>query len=149
MKIYEPKLGRKSIYGERIFIGYRYIDKMQIQPLFPFGYGLSYTKFEYKNIFIPNKEYTEDSDVIVKVSIKNIGNRIGKEIVQLYVSDKECSVSRPLKELKKFEKIQLKPNEEKEVVFQSKQDISALITLIEDNSQKIIRVQTPVASNFF
>jgi beta-glucosidase len=104
-------------YREGLFIGYRYYDKKEIEPLFPFGYGLSYTDFEYTDISIDKKEMFDQETLTVKVKVKNTGKMTGKEIVQLYVKDIESSVIRPEKELKGFEKIELAPNEEKEVVF--------------------------------
>lgn len=107
----------KVEYKEGIFVGYRYYDKKAMDVLFPFGYGLSYTNFEYSNLKISKNEIDDTEKVTVSVSIKNIGDVFGKEIVQLYISDKESSVIRPEKELKGFEKIGLEPGEEKEVTF--------------------------------
>src|SRR4051794_31416877 len=88
-----------------------------IQPLFPFGFGLSYTSFEYSNLSINKKEIQDIETVTVSVNVKNTGIAAGKEIVQLYVKDLESSVIRPEKELKGFEKVQLQPGEEKMVIF--------------------------------
>ncbi|MDU3336370.1 glycoside hydrolase family 3 C-terminal domain-containing protein [Paraclostridium bifermentans] len=107
----------KVEYKEGIFIGYRYYDKKAMDVLFPFGYGLSYTNFEYSNLKISKNEIDDTEKVTVSVNIKNIGDVFGKEIVQLYIRDKESSVTRPEKELKGFEKIGLEPGEEKEVTF--------------------------------
>lgn len=104
-------------YREGIFVGYRYYDKKGIEPLFPFGYGLSYTTFEYNGISIDKKEINDNETVTVTVKVKNTGNVAGKEIVQLYVRDVQSSVIRPEKELKGFEKVELKPGEEKSVTF--------------------------------
>jgi len=104
-------------YREGIFVGYRYYDKKQIDPLFPFGYGLSYTYFEYTDLTIDKKEINDSETLNVKVKVKNTGNMRGKEIIQLYVRDIESKVNRPEKELKGFEKIQLEPGEEKTVTF--------------------------------
>lgn len=100
-------------YKEGIFVGYRYYDFKEIDVLFPFGYGLSYTDFEYSNL----KVNVNGCNAEVSVTVKNIGNMKGKEIVQLYVRDCESSVIRPLKELKGFEKVELEPDESKEVTF--------------------------------
>jgi len=105
------------LYGERIFVGYRYYDEKKIDPLFPFGFGLSYTTFEYSNLKLSAKNTTDKEGVSVSLRVKNTGYIKGKEIVQLYVSDKECTLQRPEKELKKFAKIELEPGEEKEVTF--------------------------------
>jgi beta-glucosidase len=104
-------------YREGVFVGYRYYDKKQIDPLFPFGYGLSYTNFEYTNLTIDKREINDNETLNVKVKVKNTGNMRGKEIIQLYVKDIESRVNRPEKELKGFEKIQLEPGEEKTVNF--------------------------------
>jgi len=104
-------------YREGVFVGYRYYDKKRIDPLFPFGYGLSYTNFEYTDLTIDKKEINDNETLNVKVKVKNTGNVRGKEIIQLYVKDIESRVNRPEKELKGFEKIQLEPGEEKTVTF--------------------------------
>lgn len=105
------------LYGERIFVGYRYYDEKKIEPLFPFGFGLSYTTFEYSDLKLSAKSTTDKEGVSATVTIKNTGDVIGKEIVQLYVTDQESTLQRPKKELKKFVKIELEPGEEKEVTF--------------------------------
>ena len=97
-------------------IGYRYYDKQNIEPLFPFGYGLSYTKFEYSELKI-NPKLTTNSKVNIIVNVKNIGDREGDEVVQLYLQDMESSIERPIKELKRFKRITLKPGENKKVEF--------------------------------
>jgi beta-glucosidase len=112
-----PGEGDKVEYKEGIFVGYRYYDKKNIEPLFPFGYGLSYTTFEYSNLSISKKEILDTETVTVTVNVKNTGEMAGKEIVQLYVKDVESSVIRPEKELKGFEKVELQPGEEKTVTF--------------------------------
>ena len=104
-------------YREGLFVGYRYYDKTDTKPLFPFGFGLSYTNFEYSDLTINKEEMLDTEEVEVTVKIKNTGKRAGKEIVQLYVGDKESGVIRPLKELKNFEKVSLEPGEEKLVSF--------------------------------
>jgi beta-glucosidase len=112
-----PGEGDKVEYKEGIFVGYRYYDAKKVEPLFPFGYGLSYTTFEYSNLSINKKEIQDTDAVKVSVNIKNTGDRAGKEIVQLYVKDVESTVNRPEKELKGFEKVDLQPGEEKTVTF--------------------------------
>ena len=102
----------KSPYSEGIFVGYRYLDKHRIEPLFPFGHGLSYTSFEYSNLEI---DAPGDGTCLVRVDIKNTGKRRGAEVVQVYVRDVECSLERPEKELKGFQKIFLKPGEKQTV----------------------------------
>ncbi|MEH6944055.1 glycoside hydrolase family 3 C-terminal domain-containing protein [Bacillus sp. JJ722] len=112
-----PGEGDKVEYKEGIFVGYRYYDTKNIEPLYPFGYGLSYTNFEYSNLAVNKKDIKDFENVTVTVNIKNTGEIAGKEIVQLYVRDEETSVIRPEKELKGFEKVYLQPGEEKSVTF--------------------------------
>ena len=112
-----PGEGDKVYYREGMFIGYRYYDKKELEPLFPFGFGLSYTTFEYSDLRLSHNELDEDRTLKVEVTVTNTGKVEGKEIVQLYVSDRESSVIRPVKELKGFEKVSLKPGESKKVVF--------------------------------
>ena len=104
-------------YKEDILVGYRWYDTKKVQPLFPFGYGMSYTTFEYSKPVISAQTMNTDGSIDVSVKVKNTGKVAGKEIIQLYIGDEECSVLRPVKELKDFRKVQLLPNEEKEVKF--------------------------------
>ncbi len=104
-------------YTEGIFVGYRYYDKKAMDVLFPFGYGLSYTTFEYSNLRLSSENIKDTDTLTVTVDITNTGTVSGKEIVQLYVQDVESSVKRPVKELKGFEKVYLEPNETKSVTF--------------------------------
>ncbi|AVR00322.1 glycosyl hydrolase [Oceanobacillus iheyensis] len=112
-----PGEGDKVEYKEGIFVGYRYYDTKEVEPLFPFGYGLSYTSFEYSNLTVSNKEMKDTDTVTVTVNVKNVGNMAGKETIQLYVRDQESTIIRPEKELKGFEKVALQPGEEKTVTF--------------------------------
>lgn len=105
------------IYGERMFVGYRYYDKLNIEPLFPFGHGLSYTEFGYSNLKLSSTDITDKDQLQVSLTLTNTGKVKGKEVIQLYVADKESSVQRPVKELKAFDKIELAPGESKEVSF--------------------------------
>lgn len=112
-----PGEGDTVEYKEGLFVGYRYYDKKEIEPLFPFGFGLSYTQFEYSGLKL-DKSSIRDTDVVqVTLNVKNTGSRTGKEVVQLYVSDEESSVIRPLQELKGFQKLELQPGEQREVSF--------------------------------
>ena len=104
-------------YKEGIFVGYRWLDKEGIEPLFSFGHGLSYTTFQYGNLAANKKEISADEDITFSISVKNTGDRDGHEIVQLYVSDLKSSLPRPVKELKAFKKIGLKAGEEKTIEF--------------------------------
>ena len=115
----------KVFYGEGIFMGYRYWDKSKSKPRFPFGFGLSYTNFICSDISTDKKEYSYAEPVRVRVVVQNTGALEGAEVVQLYVSDKESSLPRPVKELKAFEKIQLKPGEKKIVEFELHKDAFA------------------------
>jgi beta-glucosidase len=107
----------KVYYGEGIFMGYRYWDKSETKPRYPFGYGLSYTTFDYENLSIEKNDFNKGESVSLSVDIKNTGDIDGFESIQLYVSDQESSLPRPLKELKSFEKIYLKAGESKTVIF--------------------------------
>lgn len=105
----------KVTYKEGIFVGYRGFEKNNVEPLFPFGYGLSYSTFEYKNIKLSAASITAKQKLDVTVEVKNTAKVAGKEIVQLYVRDVESSLPRPNKELKGFAKVSLKPGETKKV----------------------------------
>jgi beta-glucosidase len=101
---------REVRYGEGLFVGYRYYDKAGIEPLFPFGFGLSYTTFEYGSLQAP-AEVQPGQDFEVTVDVTNTGSAAGKEVVQLYIRDVESSLARPYKELKGFQKLDLQPGE--------------------------------------
>jgi len=104
-------------YHEGVFAGYRWYEHKNIQPLYAFGHGLSYTTFEYSDLKTDSRNYNTGDDVLVKVDVTNTGQVAGKEIVQLYVRDLEATVERPAKELKDFEKVHLKAGEKKTVYF--------------------------------
>ncbi|MFT5481724.1 MAG: beta-glucosidase [Halieaceae bacterium] len=108
----------KTYYNEGVFVGYRYYDKKNLEPLFPFGYGLSYTSFEFSDISVDRTAFSENDTVKVKLTVKNTGKIAGQEVVQLYVRDQDSSVGRPEKELKHFSKIFLKPGKKKSVAFE-------------------------------
>ncbi|NDV70250.1 glycoside hydrolase family 3 C-terminal domain-containing protein [Dysgonomonas sp. 25] len=112
-----PGIDKVQEYKESIFVGYRWTDKEKIKPLFPFGYGLSYTTFQYGKVTADKKEVAADGNISFTVSVKNTGATDGAEIVQLYIRDVKSSLPRPVKELKGFEKIYLKAGEEKTVSF--------------------------------
>jgi len=107
----------KTHYSEGVFVGYRYYDKKKIEPLFPFGYGLSYSDFEFGELRLDQAEITEQDTLSLSLKVKNTGKLAGQEVVQLYVTDKESSVNRPERELKHFAKVFLQPGEEKQVSF--------------------------------
>ncbi|MFW9881261.1 MAG: glycoside hydrolase family 3 C-terminal domain-containing protein [Candidatus Thorarchaeota archaeon] len=115
----------KVLYEEGIFVGYRHFDTKDIEPLFPFGHGISYTKFTYENYETSKDKVSAEEKFHISLNVTNTGERFGAEVVQLYIQDVECSVERPLKELKGFKKIKLKPNEKKSVKFElTKEDLS-------------------------
>ncbi len=102
-------------YRESIYIGYRYYDKIERKVRYPFGFGLSYTTFDYSDIKLDKTAMNEDETLTVTFSVKNTGKVAGYETAQLYVSDKESTIYRPVKELKGFKKVWLEPGESKEV----------------------------------
>ena len=104
-------------YQEGVFVGYRYYTSRKMNTAFPFGYGLSYTTFEYSNLRVDKKEMTDQEMLQVSVNVKNTGKRSGKTVVQLYVGAPENEVIRPVRELRGFEKIFLEAGEEKTVTF--------------------------------
>jgi beta-glucosidase len=104
-------------YREGIFVGYRYYDTAQLPVRFPFGFGLSYTRFEYSDIKLDKKNFDENEVILISCIVKNTGKVEGKEVVQLYTAKKKSSIFRPLQELKGFQKISLKPGEQKKVEF--------------------------------
>ena len=104
-------------YKEDLFVGYRWTDKQNIKPLFPFGYGLSYTTFEISNLRADKREMTADGKLTVTVDVRNTGSVAGAEVLQLYISDSKSSQPRPVKELKGFKKVSLAPGEAQQVDF--------------------------------
>ena len=116
--LYFPGNGKKVEYREGVFVGYRYYDTKKMQVRFPFGHGLSYTRFEYSNLQVSKENMTDNETLQVSFKVKNVGNMAGKEIVQLYVSDKTHLAERPVKELKGFKKVMLKPGEEATIVME-------------------------------
>ena len=109
--------GDATEYREGVFVGYRYYDKKEMDVLFPFGYGLSYTAFEYSNLRLSAASVKDTDALTATVTVKNTGDRPGKTAVQLYVRAGEGEVIRPVRELKGFEKIELQPGEAKDVTF--------------------------------
>ncbi|WP_419872387.1 beta-glucosidase family protein [Candidatus Pristimantibacillus sp. PTI5] len=114
---YFPGEGDRVEYREGLLVGYRYYDAKDIVPLFPFGYGLSYTTFAYSDLLLDKGDISDQDTVQVRVRVKNTGSRFGKEIVQLYVRHATPSVIRPEKELKGFAKVSLEPGEEQIVTL--------------------------------
>ena len=107
----------KSVYSEGVFVGYRYYASKEMNVLFPFGHGLSYTTFSYSNLTVEKKRIRESETLRVSVDVTNTGNRFGKEVVQLYVAPKNSTVIRPVRELRAFEKTGIAPGETKTVTF--------------------------------
>ena len=115
---YYPATKITAEHTEGIYIGYRYYDTAEKEVLFPFGYGLSYTQFEYSDLKLSSKKI-KDSDILtVSYKIKNIGECDGAEISQVYVRDKESTIFRPQKELRGFKKVFLKAGEETTVTIE-------------------------------
>lgn len=121
MKAY-PGDGKNVTYKEGIFVGYRYTEKYKVQPLFPFGYGLSYTTFKYGKTTIDKKLVNPSDSITIQVPVTNTGKREGKEVVQLYIQDVKSSLPRPVKELKGFYKVDLQPGQTKTVTFRIGKD---------------------------
>ncbi len=112
-----PGENGEVLYGEGLFVGYRYYDAKKLEPLFPFGHGLSYTTFEYSNIKLSSHQFTEAEGLDVSFDLRNTGKRSGKEVVQLYVRDVRSLLVRPEKELKSFAKVELAPGKSRTVSF--------------------------------
>ncbi len=111
--------GEKHVahYDDGIFVGYRHIDKNNIEPLFPFGHGLSYTTFDYSELKITPETMSQEDTATVQVLVRNSGRRAGDEVVQMYVGDVKASVDREVRALKGFTRVNLKPGESKTVTF--------------------------------
>lgn len=118
--------GPKTVeYRESIYVGYRYFDTAKADVLFPFGFGLSYTTFEYSNLKISKKSVSDNESVVVTADIHNTGSREGAEVVELYIHEIDSRVFKADKELKGFAKVFLRPGEKRTVTFElSKQDFS-------------------------
>ncbi len=117
----------KVLYGEGIFVGYRGYDALATEVAYPFGHGLSYTAFEYGTLDVVQSGSHEGGDLVltVTVTVKNVGGRAGREVVQVYVGDPAASVARPRRELKAFAKVGLEPGEQQQVSFSlSSRDLS-------------------------
>ncbi|HEV2328002.1 MAG TPA: glycoside hydrolase family 3 C-terminal domain-containing protein [Verrucomicrobiae bacterium] len=104
-------------YAEGIYAGYRHFDKDGIKPLFPFGYGLSYTTFRYSNLKLSGAELSADGSITASVDITNTGNRTGEEVAELYIHDLHPKIDKPVRELKGFAKVALTPGETKTADF--------------------------------
>ena len=113
-----PGNGKRVLYGEDIFVGYRYYDTKKVPVRYAFGHGLSYTEFAYEDLNLSSAQMTDEDILTVSFKVKNTGKTEGKEVVQLYVKDCTNSASRPEKELKGFEKVFLNPGETKAVTME-------------------------------
>ena len=105
-------------YREGVFVGYRYYDAKEMDVLFPFGYGLSYTSFAYSNMTVDRSRMREGETLRVQLTVTNTGKLPGKEVVQLYVAPPAGMRRRPVRELKSFAKLELQPGERREITFQ-------------------------------
>lgn len=119
---YDPTNSKSVKYSEGLFIGYRYYDSKQVQPMFPFGFGLSYTSFKYSDLKVSVSGKSKSPEVIVSFNVKNDGSYDGAEVPQLYVRDMVSPVPRPYKELKGFSKIFLKKGETRPVTIRLDKD---------------------------
>ena len=117
-KNYFPGNPASVEYRESIYIGYRYYDKIEKKVRYPFGFGLSYTTFEYSDIKLDKTSMDENDTLTVTFNVKNTGSVAGFETAQLYVGDKESTIYRPVKELKGFKKVWLEPGESKTITIQ-------------------------------
>jgi beta-glucosidase len=120
-----PGENGKVYYGEGLFVGYRYYEKKRIAPLFPFGFGLSYTSFDFDALRLSAQEISPDDTLEVAIDVTNTGQRAGKEVVQVYVRDIISRLHRPNKELKAFAKVHLEPGECKMVTLTLARDALA------------------------
>ncbi|OUS25972.1 glycosyl hydrolase [Thalassotalea sp. 42_200_T64] len=107
----------ESLFSEGVFIGYRWFEQQNIQPLFPFGFGISYSHFDYSEMQLSKELIKADEALTVTVTVKNSSDVAGAEVIQLYLHDKESSVNRPEKELKNFAKVFLQPGESQQVTM--------------------------------
>lgn len=134
----------RVLYNEGIFVGYRHFEYNNIKPLFPFGYGLSYTNFKYDKITMEKNLVSGEESIKVSIELKNTGDREGAEVVQLYIQDIESSLPRPFKELKGFKKIFLKSSQKKTINFELHREDLAFFDenlndwIVEDGRFKIL-----------
>lgn len=112
-----PGNGLKTEYREGVYVGYRYYDKKRMPVRWAFGHGLSYTDFLYSNLRLSAESFTDGDEITVQVDVRNTGRMAGKDVVQLYIADRNGTAGRPVKELRGFEKIKLQPGETKTVSF--------------------------------
>lgn len=131
-----PGRDLKVNYEEDILVGYRWFDTKGLPVIYPFGYGLSYTTFNYSNLNTDKKTYDQADTIQATFTLTNTGDREGAEVAQLYVSDPVCSVMRPVKELKGFKKVFLKPGESRRITLDI--PVSSLAFYSEAQSQFVV-----------
>ena len=131
-----PGRDLKVNYEEDILVGYRWFDTKGLPVVYPFGYGLSYTTFNYSNLNTDKKTYDQSDTIQATFTLTNTGDREGAEVAQLYVSDPVCSVMRPVKELKGFKKVFLKPGESRRITLDI--PVSSLAFYSEAQSQFVV-----------
>jgi beta-glucosidase len=112
-----PGVNLKVNYAEGIYVGYRYYDTKNVEPQFPFGFGLSYTTFEYSDLKVTPGKVPSNQPVGVSLKVKNTGTRAGAEVVELYLHDGHSKIDRPVHELKRFQRVELQPGQTKIVNF--------------------------------
>lgn len=115
---YFPMGPRTAEYRESVYVGYRFYDKANKPVRYPFGYGLSYTKFEYGDLKLSADSISEGEPLVASFKVKNVGDVAGAEVAQLYVADVESTIFRPVKELKGFKKVYLEPGETKDIAIE-------------------------------
>jgi beta-glucosidase len=115
--LHYPGENGRVVYGEDLFAGYRYYDAKRVEPLFPFGHGLSYTRFDYTKLRVARASVRPGEPVEVELEVANTGARAGQEVVQLYVRDVASRLVRPEQELRAFAKVELAPGETRTVRF--------------------------------
>jgi len=115
--INQPGIPTEIAYSEGIYVGYRGYEKHNIQPLYPFGYGLSYTTFDFSNIKVEPAQFDGTNPVTVTCTVTKTGDRAGAEVAQLYVGQQNPTVDRPIKELKGFKKVYLAPGQSEKVTL--------------------------------
>ena len=131
-----PGRDLKVNYEEDILVGYRWFDTKGLPVVYPFGYGLSYTTFDYSNLHTDKETYDQADTIQATFTLTNTGDREGAEVAQLYVSDPVCSVMRPVKELKGFKKVFLKPGESRRITLDI--PVSSLAFYSEAQSQFVV-----------
>jgi beta-glucosidase len=112
-----PGVNLKTTYAEGIYVGYRYYDTKNVEPLFPFGFGLSYTTFDYSKLALTPGKISGDGPISVSLLVTNTGTRAGAEVVELYVHDGHSKIDRPMHELKGFRRVELNPGQTRTVLF--------------------------------